>query len=160
MADPLGTYVHDHLAGAEFAISLLNDLREQASDEHVVLVAVEMLAEIEADRNILKDFANGIGAGEKSLKQSAAWVAQKASRFKLSLGEPLGNFEAIEALSLGVLGKLALWNALKTTKAHDGRVTLPLGQLISRAKAQHERLEALRLQLATVALTAPAPSND
>jgi hypothetical protein len=158
MADPLGTYIHDHLAGAEFAISLLNDLREQASDDRVVPVAAEMLSEIEADRSVLEEFSNRIGAGEESLKQTAAWIAQKASRFKLNLGQPLGNFEAIEVLSLGVLGKLALWNALQTIEAHDKRIaTLRLEQLIARAQAQHARLEALRLQLATTALTGSAP---
>jgi hypothetical protein len=33
MSDPLATYLHDHLAGSNFAIELLDSLRDQYSGE-------------------------------------------------------------------------------------------------------------------------------
>jgi Rad3-related DNA helicase len=32
MGDPLATYLHDHLAGANFAVELLENLRQRHSD--------------------------------------------------------------------------------------------------------------------------------
>jgi hypothetical protein len=58
---------------------------------------------------------------------------------KLRLSEPLGLFEAIEALCLGMQGKLALWTAIDAMKAVDPRVGyLNLSELIARARKQHE----------------------
>ena len=83
----------------------------------------------------------------------AAWTAQKASRFKLNLEEPLGIFEAVEMLALGVQGKLALWNAIRVVQADDNRLAgLNIDELVSRAIKQYEALEELRLQLAPTAL--------
>jgi hypothetical protein len=87
------------------------------------------------------------------VKEAAAWVAQKVGRFKFRLSEPIGVFEAVEALSLGVLGKLALWKALDCLASTDDRmVGLPLEDLMARAMDQHKQLEALRLQLASTAI--------
>jgi hypothetical protein len=71
------------------------------------------------------------------------------SRFKLrhSAADGLGTFEALETLALGILGKLALWRALAVTV--DTRVHgVDFEQLITRAQAQHARLEESRLQVA------------
>lgn len=51
--------------------------------------------------------AERIGPPACSLKDATAWVAQKVGRSKLTLSESIGTFEAIEMLTLGVVGKLA-----------------------------------------------------
>ena len=45
MDNPLATYLHDHLAGADAAIDLLQNLRDQHSDEPLGQFAAELLAE-------------------------------------------------------------------------------------------------------------------
>jgi hypothetical protein len=153
MPDPIATYLHDHLAGARLALSLLQDLSEQQFNPHAAHLAAGLLPEIEADRVVLEDLAKQIGEGSNPFKDAAAWVAQKAGRLKLTLHEPLGIFEAVEMLALGVLGKLALWNALETVREIDGRLAkLDFARLESRARNQHQLLESLRLQLAATAL--------
>jgi hypothetical protein len=153
MTDPITTYLHDHLAGARFAVSLLKDLASQCLDNEVRSFSASLLEEIEADRLVLEGFANRIGGDSSTFKEAAAWVAQKAGRFKLTLDEPMGIFEAIEVLALGVLGKLALWSALETVRETDSRLEgLELEQLKARARTQHQRLESLRLKLARATL--------
>ena len=160
MAKQLLTYLHDHLAGARFAVSLLQDLSDQKVDTEVAECAAKLLPAVEQDRSALEAYMKRVGDDGSMVKDIAAWATQKASRFKLALHDPFGLFEAIEMLSLGVLGKLALWNALKSL--HDGQdkavgqdVTgLDLEHLILRARDQHQQLELLRLRLAVQVLTA------
>jgi hypothetical protein len=153
MNQPLVTYLQDHLAGARFAISLLEGLHQQEVDRDVAQCAATLLPEIEEDRGILEQYLTNLNADGSLLKDVAAWVAQKAGRFKLDLARPFGLFEAVEILSLGVLGKLALWNALKSLRnAGEPVDDLDLDRLIGRAGRQHEQLETLRINLAVRAL--------
>lgn len=153
MPDALVTYLQDHLAGAKFAIKLLEDLSEQPADERVAKLARMLLVEVEADRNDLQRLAERIGGESNAMKEAAAWVAQKFGGLKLSLGDPIGRFEAIETLALGVLGKLSLWDALATIRQTDGRLgELDLDKLALRARTQYQQLEELRLAMAPSAL--------
>ena len=158
MADELAQYLHDHLAGAKFAVALLEDLRKQCPDPDIVGFCAALLIEVEADRSVLQGLVQQIAGGTNAAKEVAAWVAQKAGRFKLTLSEPMGTFEAIEALSLGVQGKLALWNALRAVRELDERLEgLDLDELRSRALQQFSQLEDVRLRLAQSVLATPCP---
>jgi hypothetical protein len=153
MTLPLITYLQDHLAGAQFAVGLLKDLSKQNTE--VAEFSAKLLHEVESDRAVLEEFVTQIGGDTSALKEAAAWVSQKAGRLKLSLDEPFGVFEAIEVLSLGVLGKVALWTALQALSAADRRIaSIDLANLTKRAEKQHEELESLRLKLATVLVQA------
>jgi len=156
MTDPLHTYLHDHLAGATFAIDLLKGLAAQTADSAVAHLAARLLAEVGADCQLLESVLQRIDGEPNHLKEVAAWAAQKASRFKLDLTQAVGIFEAIEMLTLGVQGKLALWNALRVVQISDARLsTLDLDELTSRAIKQFVALEDMRLQLAPSALRRP-----
>jgi hypothetical protein len=70
---------------------------------------------------------------------------------KLQLGtdESLGVFETLEVLSLGILGKRALWRALEAVAAADTRLqAIDFNTLINRAEAQYAAVEARRLEAA------------
>ena len=153
MSKALATYVHDHLAGAQFAVSLLEDLRDQKEDQRVADVARTLLPEIEADRAELQALADRVGHAGRGVKEAAAWIAQKASRAKLTPGDPLGTYESVEMLSLGILGKLSLWNALKTLPRDVALAPLDLERLTTRAIDQHAVADHLRLSLARGALS-------
>ena len=117
---PIDVYLNDHLAGATFGADLARRLEAQteATDFHPQMS--RLAEEIEADLDTLTDLMNRIGAPQNPSKQVTAWVAEKASRVKLagltSSSDELGTFLSIEALSLGVEGKAALWTALREVR--------------------------------------------
>jgi hypothetical protein len=156
MNSNLATYLNDHLAGARFAVDLLERLRDTASDPNSRAFADELLGEIESDRAVLQTLIDRISS-KSVLKEATAWLAEKAARVKLRLGsdDDLANFEALETLALGVLGKQKLWYALCHLSKTDDRVAGPdYRDLAEIAQAQHDRIEERRLMAADVALRA------
>jgi hypothetical protein len=156
MADSLAIYLHDHLAGSNFAIELLEFLRDQHAGQKLGDAAAELLAEVEQDRKTLEAIIARVGAGVPIFKEASAWVGEKLSELKLRKGA-FGTFEALEALALGILGKLALWRALAAGAEIDTRLRgFDFNQLAESAIRQHSRAEELRLHSARTAF-APAP---
>lgn len=141
----LTTYLNDHLAGAEAAIALLEKLESHELDE---LDVAGLRREITADHRVVADLLEAWGTGPSGLKRAAGWLAEKLSRPKLS-DEPLGRLEALELLSLGILGKRALWRSLAAVRTDDPRLdALPLEELEARAEAQYALVERARLACA------------
>jgi hypothetical protein len=151
MSDRLATYLNDHLAGASFAIEILERMRAGRADPALRNLAEELLTEIEDDRAVLQSIIEKFDSERSVAKEAAAWVAEKASRMKLQLGtdESLGVFETLEVLSLGILGKRALWRALESVAPADTRLqTIDFNSLINRAEAQYVAVETRRLEVA------------
>jgi hypothetical protein len=149
MNDALITYVQDHLAGARFAIELIEDLHGQKDDAELARFAGDLLSQVQADRQTLEGLLEASSAEDPSaLKEAATALAQKASRLKLSMSDPFGRFEAVEILPLGVLGKRALWRTLEAVSQSQRLRTLDWKSLIGLAEQQHAALEELRLRLA------------
>ena len=151
MSDSLSTYLSDHLAGAKFAIDLLEHVRDSHANLPLGLFAGRLVSEIKDDRSVLESLSKEVGDGGGVLKEATAWLAEKASRLKLQFGNDAGlsEFEVLEVLSIGVLGKLKLWLALSQIVDRDARVrALDLDRLIERAKAQHDEIESRRLEAA------------
>ena len=163
MSDNLATYLHDHLAGATAGLELVEALRDQHEGEALGRFAAQLAGEIEFDRRTLEALAERVDPGGNPLKEAGAWLAEKVSRLKLgraAAGE-LGTFEALEALTLGILGKRALWDALAVIAPQDPRLSgLDFGDLSRRAQAQHARVEEQRLETARTALTALPPAVE
>ncbi|MBV9770643.1 MAG: hypothetical protein JOZ32_13795 [Bryobacterales bacterium] len=158
MGDSLATYLNDHLAGSHFAIEMLEFLRDRHPGKALGGIAEEMLAEVEEDRNTLQKISERAGAGVPVMKEAAAWVSEKVSRFKLGQGD-FGTFLALEALALGILGKRALWQALAVIADADDRLQgVDYARLIRRAESQYSRAEQLRRQAARAGL-APEPTS-
>jgi hypothetical protein len=157
MRDPLATYLHDHLAGAVVAMNLLEALRDQHAGGLLGQFAAGLLVEVEADRAVLQGLAAQVGARTNALKEATTWLGEKVSRLKLRrrAAGGLGTFEALEALALGVLGKLALWRALAIVAAVDARLrSVDYDHLAARAQTQHAQVEARRLEAARTGLRA------
>lgn len=156
MKDPLASYLHDHLAGATFALELLEALRDQYAASPLGAFAGDLLIEIQKDKIILQRLAESIGAGTSTLKEVASWITEKASRLKLrrQAEVPLGTFETLEALVLGIAGKEALWTTLHHLSRRDRRVEgLDYPALIARAREQQSRAEAQRIQALSTAFS-------
>jgi hypothetical protein len=154
----LSTYLNDHLAGSVAALELLDHLAELHSDPDRKRFFTGLRAEVEKDQSVLQQLIKKVGGEESTARKAAAWLTEKLGRVKLRLDDP-GNgqlrvLEAIEALGLGIQGKLALWRALGVVA---GRVPQLQGvdytRLEQRAVQQHQQVEGQRLQTARVALT-------
>jgi hypothetical protein len=155
MTDRLPIYLNDHLAGARFAVDLLNRLQDTFVDKPLGKFAAELLVQIEEDRAVLQGIVSRVDGGGSTLKEAAAWVAEKASRLKLQLAadKDLGVFEALEALTLGIIRKRALWRALELVAETDVRLQgVDFNSLGRRAQEQYDNTESRRLEAARTAL--------
>lgn len=140
MNDSLTTYLQDHQAG-----------------EPMGQFAAQLLAEIEAERDVLARLTEHVGGVAGGVKEWGACLAEKVGRLKLKHGEAdgLGTFEALEFLVVGIHGKLALWRALSVVAGCDSRLQgTDFDQLAARAESQRDRVDQRRLTCARSALCA------
>ncbi len=157
----LGIYLNDHYAAATGAVQLARRAAASNRETQYGHALADLATEIEEDRQALKLLMQRLGVRSDPAKAAVAWSAEKLGRLKLngqlSGYSPLSRLEELEILSLGVEGKLAVWQALQQAVDH-GIAEAELETLIKRARAQRRRLERYRLQAAVEALG--APDND
>ena len=157
----IDVYLNDHLAGATFGADLARRLEAQTEATDFQPEMSRLAAEIEADLDTLTDLMKRMGATQNPSKQVMAWVTEKASRVKLagltSSTDEFGTFLGIEALSLGVEGKAALWTTLREMRDHYPELqSTDLDDLLQRAQRQRQVLETERIAAAKRSLTSDA----
>jgi hypothetical protein len=150
--DALSIYLNDHLAGATLGVNLARRVARHDPPQLGPLAD-----EIEQDRGTLLEVMERLSVAQDPVKTSMSWALEQASRLKfkerLAGDAALTRFEEIEALSLGVEGKLALWTALARTHAGDPRLrTIDFDALAERARSQRRVLEEQRARAADLAL--------
>jgi hypothetical protein len=155
--DHLAIYLNDHLAGSVVAVELLRDLERAYAGQPVQQFAAALRADIEQDRSELQRLMSQLNVTESRARQATAWIAEKMTMIKLRLNDWAGGefrlFEALEALSLGIEGKRALWIALAGAAERSPALRLlDYARLAERALEQRTRVEAKRLETATAAL--------
>ena len=153
----LTTYLNDHLAGSVAALEIVDHLIEHAQTSRWQTSLVQLRKEIEEDQDILRDLLKKLGGTESPMRKAAAWLSEKIGEVKLRLDDggngELRLFEALEALSLGIQGKLALWRALATAAARVSALQqLDYAELERRGTKQFEQTDTLRLEAAVEAL--------
>jgi len=161
MAEPLVTYVNDHLGGARIALQLLEAMHDQHDDQQFRDFAGALLPEIQADDRTLRAIAEKIGSGPSAIKEVGGWLLEKAGRLKLGHtgSTDFAMFESLELLVLGIHGKLCLWKALLVASRSDSRLDeFNFQTLIDRAQQQYDVTESKRLNLAQTVL-APTSSD-
>jgi len=159
----LTTYLNDHLAGSVGAIDLLDHLVERAPDPEAKRLFADVRVEVTQDQETLQLIIRRAGADETGWRKAGAWISEKLARLKLKIDDSasatLHELEAVEALSLGIQGKLALWRALAAAGTDvEWLYGVDLGRLQQRAGDQYERVEARRLELARM-LFEPIPTT-
>jgi hypothetical protein len=162
MSDSLAIYLQDHLAGAAYAIDLVEFMRDQHKNDELGQFAASLLLDIKADRDVLQQIIVRVGSGSSVVKELTAWLGEKVSRMKLRhhAGDGLGLFESLEFLSLGIIGKLKLWRALDVATTSNPRLRgLDFHQLAERAEAQHAQVERWRLQVAHTVFATKTSQN-
>lgn len=151
----LATYLHDHLAGATYALDLLQAFRDRYKGQPLGELASHLQTEIAADKDTLHRLAKSFGPASDFIKDSTAWLSEKISRLKLDHSNPsgLGTFEALEFLALGIHGKRAMWRALSEISGDEPALSnVNFASLIARAESQERLVEEQRLIAAHRAL--------
>jgi hypothetical protein len=154
----LAIYLNDHLAGAMLGIELARRLRSSNSgDAEMGAPLAAICSEIEADRDALEWAMELAGVRRGRCKPALAWGAEKLGRMKLNGRlrgySPLSRLLELEALYLGITGKVQLWRALETAFG-SGLDGLDFGQLAERAASQRSRVGELHRIAAARALRA------
>jgi hypothetical protein len=149
-SDPLGTYLQDHLAGATAGVARARRVaRVLPGEAGRELDAVA--GEVAADRETLRSLMRALGVRESRAKNAMAWAGEKLSRLKPNgrlRGEPLmQRLHDLEVLSLGIAGKAALWEALRSVPA-VAATPLDLDDLAERVRDQRRCVERARLTAA------------
>jgi hypothetical protein len=152
----LAIYLSDHFAGATVGVELARRVRSSNRDDpELGAPLAQICAEIEADRETLRRVMDRVETGPGVLKPAAAWLAEKLGRLKpngqLRGYSPLSRLVELEALSIGIGGKIELWKALEAALGAewDG---FHFGRLCERAERQRATVEELHLRAAATAL--------
>jgi hypothetical protein len=150
----LSIYVNDHFAAAIAAGELARRSANSNRDTPLGDELDRLANEIEEDRSALETLMHHLGVTIDHKKAVAAWTAEKLGRLKLNGGwvsySALSRLEELEFLTLGVEGKLLLWEALAEHPELAAR--LDLAELARRARAQRRRLKEHRIVAVRAAL--------
>jgi hypothetical protein len=152
----LATYLNDHLAGSNFAMEVLDHLA--AENPHLKPSLNALKKDIEEDREQLRIVMQHLNIPESRVRKAGMWIAESVAEVKLEVDDdpngPLRRLERLEALAMGIDGKIALWRALQAAPANEILAEIDHELLIQRGQEQRSRVEVLRLQAARAALAA------
>jgi hypothetical protein len=152
----LAIYLNDHLAGATLGVEVCRRLESSNSDDSALGEALaEICAEVEADRETLQRLMRQLGVRRDPVKPAAAWLAEKLGRLKLNgrlTGySPLSRLVELEMLSIGIAGKMQLWEVLERSLG-ESVPGFDFGGLAERAAGQRDRARELHAIAAVRAL--------
>lgn len=152
----LAIYLNDHLAGATGGVELAGRAaRANRGRTPDISARVRALTEeVRADRRSLREIMAALGVTTAHHKVFAAWLGEKAGRFKLNAGvlrrSPLSALIEVEALHLAVQGKARGWRTLLAAAEREpGLDAQHLRTLLDRAQQQLIELEDLHHEVAT-----------
>jgi hypothetical protein len=153
--EALGVYLNDHLSGSVAAVEMIERTIGENPGTPLARALEEILLEIRGEQQVLREVLARLETAESPLKKAGAWLMEKAGRLKLGgTGEgELSRLEALEALGIGIQGKLALWRGLqRVANRHPALAGVDLPGLERQGRAQWERVEAHRVEAALQAL--------
>ena len=147
----LEIYLADHLAAAAAGLALVRRAARSNAGTRTGDTLRRLAVEIDEDRRTLRRLVTDLGFTGSKPKELVAWAAEKVGRLKLN-GQlrgysPLSRVLELEALSVGIAGKLALWKTLERIPDPGRRLrAFEPHHLIERALRQREEVEQLRLE--------------
>ena len=120
-----------------------------------------MAGDIEDDRRTLAGIVVELGLRGSKTKEAVAWVGEKIGRLKpngqIRGYSPLSRVLELEALAVGVAGKLALWESLLAMPGiREHPAAFDLEGLVERARRQSAEIEEYRLRAAREAFAPDA----
>ncbi|WP_055588923.1 hypothetical protein [Peterkaempfera griseoplana] len=149
----LGIYLNDHLAGASGGVELARRLARQHRDAPSGAALRRLATEVAEDRSVLLELLRTLNLPVRRYKIMLGWAGEKVARLKLNgrvaRRSPLSTYLELEAMALGIQGKLLAWRALRTWAEGDLRIASHrLEALEQRGQGQWQLLEDLRRQAA------------
>jgi hypothetical protein len=152
----LTTYLNDHSAGAVAALALMAHVREQHPGTLTATVVGGIHADVESDLLELTRVIDRVGRGDSAARKAVAWMGERMMRLKMLVDDSsdgaLRLYESLEAIALGLEGKLALWSALEACAADVPALRdVDYARLITRGRAQRDALEPVRIEAARAA---------
>lgn len=158
--DTLGTYLNDHLGGANAGVEMARQLHQRAGSGPDAAELGRLADDIEHDRDELRALVEQLDKGGHPAKKAVGWIAGKAHQVavdeRLTGDEHLSMLLATESLALGIEGKIALWKALLAVEpAYPQLAGIDLGSLVDRARDQRGRIETVRLAAARRSFATP-----
>jgi hypothetical protein len=146
--------LNDHLAGSNVAVELLDHLMSENPDLKPSLATLKK--DIEDDREQLEGLMARLNIAESRIRKAGTWIAESVAEVKLDVDDdphgPLRRLERLEALALGIDGKVALWRALEATPPNSALAGFDFELLTRRGQEQRSRVEVLRLHAARAGL--------
>ena len=114
----LAAYLHEHLAGADTAIHMVEGLRDAYRGSPEAALFASLYEQFRDDRSVVEGILAELGYSLRSAKRFAGRVAGSALRV-VAGGAPgdLSLFRTLEALAIGVQGKRCLWRAAQALVA-------------------------------------------
>jgi len=154
----LEIYLADHLAAATAGVQLAHRIARNNASSPSGEQLHRLASEIEEDRRALERIVAALGFRESKVKEGLAWASEKVGRLKLNgtlrTYSPLSRVVELEALSVGIAGKLALWRSLQSAPQVQARLPeLDLEHLVQRAQRQRDEVEEQRVEAAGHAFT-------
>jgi len=158
--ESIQVYLTDHLAGAAAGVRVVEQAAERHTSDHLGEFFRPLAAEIREDEDTLKELASALGVHPSGAKATLAKLGTTLASAKFAgrgvENEYLGDFTSLETLSIGVAGKLCMWQALeKVAGDYPPLAELDIDSLQARALDQRDRIESMRLEFALNALTQP-----
>jgi hypothetical protein len=152
----IGIYLNDHLAGSVMGSRLAKRIARQNEGNEYGTKVAGIAREIEEDKATLHELMDRLGIGEQRARMAMAWVAEKAMRLKpngrLLRYSPLSRVLELEALTMGITGKLELWRSMEAVENGAKVPGFDFTQLAQRAETQRDLVEDLRVRAAREAL--------
>jgi hypothetical protein len=152
----IGIYLNDHLAGSVMGSRLAKRIARQNEGNEYGTKVAGIAREIEEDKATLHELMDRLGIGERRAQLAMAWVAEKAMRLKpngrLLRYSPLSRVLELEALTMGITGKLELWRSMEAVENGAKVPGFDFTQLAQRAETQRDQVEDLRVRAAREAL--------
>lgn len=151
------SYLNHHLAASVAWLEAIEHLEAAERNTPMARTLSELRTEVLADRRVLEDLMARLQVSQSETEKATAWLGEKLFQVMLPLNTqrrgPLNLLLNLEALSLGVEGRRALWLALGEASEYTVALKgLNYELLVQRAEDQRGRLEKLRLEAAKQAL--------
>ena len=151
----LETYLVDHHAGSAAGLELARRAARNNRGGESGIVLAQVADDVAEDRRTLERLMRALDVQPSPVKVALARAAEFAARLKpngrLAGDSRLSRLTELETLSLGIVGKLKLWQALAAVRPPQGVDGFDFDRLAERAEAQHAAVEACRRQAAEVA---------
>jgi len=153
----LSIYLNDHYAGSMGGLELVR--RSAGANEGTEFgpFLSKLAEEFAYDREALGDLMDKLDVSRDRVKVGVFWVAEKAGRLKLNGSltgySPLSRVVELEGLTIGIRGKLSMWEILEEVAIEDHRLAdFDLKRFSERAEDQLAGLTPYRLRAGRLAL--------